>query len=82
MKKTKKTKVINDIEIKENNIENSVNEIFTTNLQPAEIYNICVFCENLTPKSKVCVKIDCDKCKGSVIQWINENNSFCPIGKW
>jgi recombinational DNA repair protein RecR len=79
MPKKKNKVIINDIENKEQtHVENVTNVI----LSVSEKYNICKECENLTPKTKVCIKIDCAKCKGNVIQWINEDNSVCPIEKW
>jgi len=78
---TKKLSIKDTLTNKEAKIETKI-EKKKTNLNYSQKFAICSECENLTPKSYVCIKLDCKQCKGDVRKYTVENNSFCPIDKW
>ena len=51
-------------------------------LSAHERFAICGECDHYGTKFKVCEKLDCKECKGSVIPYLSTVNNHCPLEKW
>jgi hypothetical protein len=64
-------------------VETSLEEVKqNTELSAHERFAICSECEHYGQKYKVCEKLDCADCKGSVIPYLSTVKNHCPIEKW
>jgi hypothetical protein len=70
-KKKKKVAEISDIQTTINENDNAQTRL-----------EICKECENFIKSVKVCHKLDCEKCKGSIITYLSTVKNHCPIEKW
>lgn len=59
-------------------------EVFSENIQQniTDRFTICLECEHYGKTFKVCEKLDCKECKGSVIVYLSTVKNHCPIEKW